>query len=122
MYADISTKKTLQFLSIVALLFVSISVTIYAKKFVPPEYYSLNEGMRSLSLTLQSFRYNMIYAESKKEVSGSALLTPQEMLSAASSTNALSGNIARDIPVLVYHGIVTSTDRFSMTPKTFSDQ
>ncbi|GEM_PF-372788 len=36
--------------------------------------------------------------------------------------SASGGKMASAIPVLVYHGIVETPDRFSMTPETFSDQ
>jgi peptidoglycan/xylan/chitin deacetylase (PgdA/CDA1 family) len=33
-----------------------------------------------------------------------------------------SVNVAQDVPVLLYHGITSSSDRFTITPQTFQDQ
>lgn len=122
MYFDFSQQKVAKFSFFMAGLVFFLFATVYAGKFVPSEYSSFAEIVRSIDLATQSFRYTYKFAPFKKDQIFAAVLssfrnsTPELVLGhTASSTTA-------GIPVLVYHGIVKNPDRFSMTAGTFSDQ
>ncbi len=110
MYANISSQKKINFFFLsglmLACLFLSFAVW---NRFASS--YSLSNLSEQAGMALQSLKYDLLYGGNAASVT-------------ASSTDAISPtrDHAIDVPVLVYHGMVNSADRFSMTTQTFSDQ
>ncbi len=121
MYTNQSIYKKINFIGVSALLFMLISATLYIKTYIPPEYYSPDAAFRTVVLSAQSVGYGLLFAHSGGNANQLAFAGTNSSSVGATSTIQAS-SYAVDVPVLLYHGIVTKPDRYNMTAQTFSNQ
>ncbi len=100
-----------------ALLFCALTTIVWRSK-AGGEYLSLGWNKGHLQMALHAIAYDFKQADTKNPFAAIGNLFTTKTTIAADP----SDEPARDIPVLLYHGIVANPDRFSMTPETFWDQ
>ncbi|MES2216090.1 MAG: polysaccharide deacetylase family protein, partial [Patescibacteria group bacterium] len=123
MYFTLSKKKISSATIFALILAATLTVGIYYVNSLPDEYTRLSSLRTMMLMPFRAFSYGINYTTSdstSRHISLAALgnlVNPGKITISTATTT-----VARDVPVLLYHGIVDESDRFSMTPKTFADQ
>ena len=120
-YATITLRKALLFLLLAASLTWLLMMTFSVKRELPPEYFSV-DGLISLArIQIESIAHRTDYASGGGNVLSASALFGTSYFAQAPGVTPSSSSVARDIPVLLYHGITKEPDRFSMEPKAFKE-
>jgi peptidoglycan/xylan/chitin deacetylase (PgdA/CDA1 family) len=123
MYINVSPSNTFRFLAYIALLFGAVLATLYVKHTYYPGYMSVDFGLQKVKQEVNVLKYKLAFDAQGKSLPSSLLALAVAPFSSGSSAPASATTTpARDIPVLLYHGIVKNPDRFSTTPQIFADQ
>jgi peptidoglycan/xylan/chitin deacetylase (PgdA/CDA1 family) len=122
MYMKLTPKKTATFAIFMACLAVALAATLGVTGTLPDEYLRLR-GLTAMSkMPFQSMKYGLDYT-SDTQPGRSTLASLGNLFSSAKlDVDMATSSAAKDVPVLLYHGIVEVPDRFSMTKETFADQ
>jgi peptidoglycan/xylan/chitin deacetylase (PgdA/CDA1 family) len=121
MYMKLTPKKTTTFAIFVAFLALALAASMNVTGYLPDEYLRL-KGLSAMSkMPFQSLKYGLDYTSQNN--SRGTLASVAHLFSPAKvEVEGATQTVARDIPVLLYHGIVEVPDRFSMTAENFADQ
>ncbi len=117
-YAKLTAEKTFTFLGLIFGLALTLVFTFSVKKYIPSDYFSINGALDVASLHVDSWINRADFALGDRGLSVAGILEALHL----QNSEAVSISGARDVPVLLYHGITEKPDRFSMTPETFKDQ
>ena len=110
-------------MTIILALAVALAVTFSVKKNIPADFFSLNGFIKAVSMPIVSLENRLVFniGERKSIFSVAAVVEALDPKKTKSFTAPPAG-VAREVPILLYHGITPKADRFSMTEKTFKDQ
>lgn len=118
MYARMTTKKTATLGTMLGLIFGAIVLTFVAAKQLPQAYSDKDSISNLASTKISSLFYKLDFGSR----SNGGLLAAAMGAFGGRSAEATRSGIAKDVPVLLYHGITNTVDRFSVTPVTFKEQ
>jgi peptidoglycan/xylan/chitin deacetylase (PgdA/CDA1 family) len=123
MYFKFTPKKTITFGIFMACLALALAASMGVTGTLPEEYLRIR-GLTAMSkMPFQSIKYGLDYT-SESNPGRSTLASIGNLFSSAKLDvdTGVSTTTAKDVPVLLYHGIVEVPDRFSMTKETFAEQ
>jgi peptidoglycan/xylan/chitin deacetylase (PgdA/CDA1 family) len=121
MYLKLTPQKTATFGMFMGFLAIALILSMGVTGTLPDEYLRI-KGLTALSqMPLKSIKYGLQYT-SENGSSGTLAAVGNLFSSAKMNVNVGTSTPARDVPVLLYHGIVEKPDRFSTTPEIFADQ
>jgi hypothetical protein len=121
MYIQLTKKKTYTFVIFLAGLTVLLWLTLVAIKDLPAEYLRLKGMIAIAQMPFKSVKYGLDYTSQTSP--GGFLGSVANLFGPAKlDVEVGTSTMARDVPVLLYHGITETPDRFSMTAETFADQ
>lgn len=100
---------------------VALGVTLVVRSGLPNEYLSFGGMIRAATLPIKTLKYSLYYTGRNKDSDSPASAIGNLIYPAEVDVEVSSSTIARDIPVLLYHGIVDMPDRFSLKEETFAE-
>ncbi len=121
MYRELSIAKFLTIFIVFFLLFAGVFVSFISWAKIS-SLFSITNVSSKTRLALHTFNYKIAFS-SKNSSAGTTF--SRDVLSSLTkdfSTISVVNKKAQSVPVLVYHGIVPTSDRFNITPEGFKDQ
>ncbi len=118
MYINLSFNKIIIFLSFCLAVALMIFLTLQYKEKIPSDLSSMDAFGNKIVILSKSAYYSTKFWSFNTKLFASTILA----FNTSKHEDTGSNGVAASVPVLLYHGIVKTPDRFSMTVDTFAEQ